>query len=113
MSEAKEKDKGQVISFAQKFFERHGHELEVSPELENQDEPISPEKDPVVRIAIELLDIVSKSSTEQPITTMAALQLVGTTVGMDLIRRYGHEQASKIANTALARSKKYAPVFRE
>lgn len=103
-----------VINFAEKFFERRGKELEELPDPAGHDhEAVDPEKDLVAKLALQILDIIKTVSVERPITTLAALQLVGTTVGIDLIRRYGKEQASKIAVTALARSKVYAPVFRE
>jgi hypothetical protein len=102
-----------VLNFAKAVKERTGVELDeerIAADHERQKERVrvDPDSDPVVRLAISIIEIAQELIDEKPVTTLAALQLAGRVLGEELISKYGRVTASKMTISALVKSKLYA-----
>lgn len=107
-----------LISFAEEFEKRTGQQLDsakiaAGTPTQPKQVMVDPNKDFVIGMVMDVLSIVSKYADSNPIGVVAALQVVGNTLGQEYLQKLGREKTKAIVAHATVISSQYKPEYRD
>lgn len=111
-------DKNKVISFADELFKRTGVQLDLAKVAEGHAAStrrvkVDPNSDFVIGMAMDILSLVTPYADSNPIGVIAALQVVGNTLGEEYIRKIGRDKVKELLVAATVISQQYKPEFKD
>lgn len=102
-------NKGKVIDFADELYKRTGVKPDYSKIL--TDKAVA-DDDLIIKMAMEIFNVISSSVDSNPIGVIAALQVVANVLGDEYKAKYGTESAIKLVASATLISNQYRPEFK-
>lgn len=110
-------EKTNIISFAEEHLKRTGVQLDLAKvaaghAASTRRVKVNPDEDFVIGMAMDILSIVTGHADTNPIGVIAALQVVGSTLGAEYTRKLGHAKVKELITAAAAISTQYQPEFK-
>lgn len=108
-------DKSPIIDFATEVKKRTGKTLDKKQIAEGVPKRVTadPEDDIVAHVALEVLKLVRDKMDVNPVAVIAGLQVVGTTLGNELMDKFGKEMTKKMVLSATFISQQYEPEYKD
>jgi len=79
----------------------------------SQSDRLSPDKDIVIRLALEILAVVRDETQEYPLHVLTALQVVNNTLAQKYLEHYGKEEFTKMVTSSSIASRMYEAHYTE